>query len=195
MSPLCTHQYLHVKKGFIRARESTGIYNYGFLLSLARLYINISSTVMIPLKCILTCTIDSISFKSTVASTFIVANDISAGSVHMTAVNLQYTLIYVCWKSHISQKVMPQKSTKYRIPYPVLQCVTTSTSKVYIILWISFLSSNLTCTVYSISRKASIAGTLKATKGVNAGGIFMTVVCSFCTFTDVYTKQNNTHKC
>ena len=84
---------------------------------------------------------------------------------------------------------------KYRIPYPVLQCVTTSTSKVYIILWISFLSSNLTFTVYSISRKASIAGTLKATKGVNAGGIFMTVVCSFCTFIDVYTKQNNGHKC
>ena len=64
---------------------------------------------MIPLKYILTCTVDSISFKSTVASTFIVANDISAGSIHMTPVNLQYTLIYVCWKSTISHKVMSQK--------------------------------------------------------------------------------------
>ena len=46
--------------------------------------------------------------------------------------------------------------------------------------------ASLTCTVDSISIKTSIAGTLKATKGVIAGGIFMTVVHPSCTLINIY---------
>ena len=46
----------------------------------------------------------------------------------------------------------------------------------------------LTCTVDSISLKAYIAGTLKTTKGVIAGSIFMTVVHPSCTLINIYTN-------
>ena len=49
---------------------------------------------------------------------------------------------------------------------------------------------NLTCTFNSISIKTSNASTLKATKGVIAGRIFMTVINFHFTFTDVYKQKN-----
>ena len=49
---------------------------------------------------------------------------------------------------------------------------------------------SLTCAVDSISLKAYIAGTFKATKGVIAGGIFMTVVQLSCTLINVCNEQN-----
>ena len=45
---------------------------------------------------------------------------------------------------------------------------------------------SLTCTVVSISLKTSIAGTMKASKGVVASGIFMTVVQLSCTLIKVW---------
>ena len=50
--------------------------------------------------------------------------------------------------------------------------------------------TSLTCTVDSISLKANIARTLKATKGVTAGGIFMTVVQLSCTLINICNDQN-----
>ena len=51
------------------------------------------------------------------------------------------------------------------------------------------------CTVEAISFKTTIAGTLKAPKGVTAGGIFMAVIYSFCTLIDVYIKQTKNCTC
>ena len=48
-----------------------------------------------------------------------------------------------------------------------------------------FIINSLTCTVDSISLKTSNAVTLKATKGVIAGGIFMTVDQLSCTLINV----------
>ena len=44
----------------------------------------------------LTCAVDSISLKSSVAGTLKAANSISAGGIDVTVVQFQVTLIYVC---------------------------------------------------------------------------------------------------
>ena len=50
----------------------------------------------------------------------------------------------------------------------------------------NFIQIRLTCAVDSISLKASITGTLKATKGVIAGGIHVTVVHLSFTLINIY---------
>ena len=55
----------------------------------------------------------------------------------------------------------------------------------------NFIQIRLTCAVDSISFKASITGTLKATKGVIAGGICVAVVHLSHTLINIYKAEDN----
>jgi len=55
----------------------------------------------------------------------------------------------------------------------------------------NFIRIRLTCAVDSISLKASITGTLKATKSVIAGGIYVAVVHLSHTLINIYKAKDN----
>jgi len=48
----------------------------------------------------LTCAVDSISFKSSVACTYKATNHICTGGIHMAVVSVQFTLIDVCTETN-----------------------------------------------------------------------------------------------
>ena len=128
---------------------------------------------------LLTCAVDSISFKSTVASTYKATNHISTGGIHMAIVCVPFTLINVCmWRWILSGYMHTRDSVQIVNPYNInARCGHSFPSK--------NMKEPLTCAVDSISFKSAVAFTLKATNHIHTGGIDMAVVCVLFTLINV----------
>ena len=93
LGPFHTHQCLHVELDY-QVIDTHAIwqivnpYNY--------ININVSVGHCKDPQVVLTCAVDSIAYKSTVAFTLKATNHISTGGIHMAVVYVQFTIINVC---------------------------------------------------------------------------------------------------
>ena len=123
-----------------------------------------------------TCTVEPIPFKAFITCAVETAICISAVGIEMAWICVQLTLVDIC---RLNKWMMTKHvCTLWRLKEPCRYITFSSL--------ISRKYYKLTCAVDSISLETRIAGTMKATKGVAASGIFMTVVQLSCTLINVY---------